>query len=98
VRKVGLEYLDGARAILTISDLDVPPPLATGALASLYGLTGREVELCAELLAGRSVTEGAEALAIHVSTARTHLKRILQKTGTSRQGELIALLHRYRAS
>lgn len=67
---------------------------ATGAetLQRLYGLTPSEANLAVELLQGQSLEEGAAALGILVSTARTHLKHIFAKTATRRQSELVRLL------
>lgn len=45
---------------------------------------------------GASVAEAAEQLKITEGTGRTRLKMIFQKTGTSRQAELILLLARAR--
>jgi hypothetical protein len=45
---------------------------------------------------GESVAEAAEQAGITLETARTRLKAILQKTGTSRQGKLMLLLSKLR--
>ncbi len=41
------------------------------------------------------VHESAEALGISEATARTHLRHLFEKTGTSRQAELIKLVAKY---
>jgi DNA-binding CsgD family transcriptional regulator len=56
-----------------------------------FALTAQEAKFVTLLLDGRSVKECAESLAIRQSTARQYLKQILAKSGTHRQGELIAL-------
>lgn len=61
-------------------------------LCRLYTLTPTEARMTAVLMQGRSVEDAAGELAISTNTARTHLKRVFSKTGTSRQGELISLL------
>jgi DNA-binding CsgD family transcriptional regulator len=61
-------------------------------LAPAFGLTPSEIALCRRLLLGESVTDAAERLGITQETARTRLKTIFQKTGTSRQAELMLLL------
>ena len=53
-----------------------------------YKLTRKEAMLAAKLSEGKSVEQAAEELAITYETARTHLRRIFSKTGTSRQAEL----------
>ena len=63
-------------------------------LAPAFGLTPSEVALCRRLLLGESLVDAAEQLGISQETARTRLKTIFQKTGTSRQAELMLLLAR----
>jgi DNA-binding CsgD family transcriptional regulator/PAS domain-containing protein len=67
------------------------PPLAGEAFAGLYGLTTSELRVLLAMAPGLSVKEAAEALGISESTAKTHLKHIHSKTGTSKQTELIRL-------
>jgi DNA-binding CsgD family transcriptional regulator len=63
-------------------------------LAAVFGLTPSEIAFCRRLLLGESVADAAGQLGITQGTARTRLKAILQKTGTSRQAELMLLLTR----
>jgi DNA-binding CsgD family transcriptional regulator/PAS domain-containing protein len=63
-------------------------------LRALFGMTATEAAIAAELAAGRAPEEIAERHGIGLGTARWHLKRILLKTGTRRQGEAVALLAR----
>jgi DNA-binding CsgD family transcriptional regulator/PAS domain-containing protein len=65
-------------------------------LSTLFGLTPSEIAFCRRLLLGESVADAAEQLGVTEGTARTRLKMILQKTGTSRQGQLMLLLSRAR--
>ena len=60
--------------------------------ASVFGLTNSEIAFCRRLLLGESIVEAAERLGITQGTARTRLKTIFHKTGTSRQSELMLLL------
>lgn len=94
LRKAGLEYFDGCRAILTITDLDDSRELAGDILKTLYGLTPREAELCHSLLAGHSTGECADRLGMSIHTTRTHLKKIFVKTDTASQTELMIVLSR----
>jgi DNA-binding CsgD family transcriptional regulator len=63
------------------------------AMAAAYGLTPAETRLVEALLAGRNL-ETAVALDIAVTTAKTHLDNIFQKTGVNRQAELMRLAAR----
>jgi DNA-binding CsgD family transcriptional regulator len=60
-------------------------------LRDLYGLTPTETDLAIELMQGARLTVAAEMLGIATSTAKSHLKRIFEKTGAHRQAELIRL-------
>jgi DNA-binding CsgD family transcriptional regulator len=59
--------------------------------AARFGLTGAETRVLAEIIKGNTVLSAAENLKIAEATARTHLKHILMKTGTTRQTGLIRL-------
>jgi DNA-binding CsgD family transcriptional regulator len=59
--------------------------------APLFGLTPGETRLLSALSSEKSLTTAARRLKITQSTARTHLKHIMEKTGTHRQAELIGL-------
>jgi DNA-binding CsgD family transcriptional regulator len=61
-------------------------------LVARYGLTFAEARLATRLVKGESIAEAAVALNITAHTARTHLKRVFAKTGTTRQPELVRQL------
>jgi DNA-binding CsgD family transcriptional regulator len=67
---------------------------AAHAMAAAYGLTPAETRLLESLLAGHTLAETATALNIAMTTAKTHLDNIFQKTGVNRQAELIRLASR----
>ena len=60
-------------------------------LRSRYACTPREAALGSALVEGCTLAEAATALGISIHTARTHLKRLFRKTGTSRQTEFLRL-------
>jgi DNA-binding CsgD family transcriptional regulator len=62
------------------------------AIRELFGLTAREAQVATLLVDGFNLTEIAERLGLGVGTTRNHLKKVFEKSGTRRQGELIALL------
>lgn len=82
----------GARMVLFITDPDVPVVLDSAMLKRLYGLTTAEIALAQSLLAGDGLLEAAKSRGIGEATARTHLKRVFEKTATHRQADLIKLL------
>lgn len=61
-----------------------------------FGLSTAEVRLCEVLANGHSLADAAEMLGISEGTVRQRVKVVFQKTGTHRQGELIAMLGRFR--
>lgn len=81
-----------AGAALLVGDPEANPMPCAEPLGTLYGLTPAEARLAVALAAGHTVQETAVTLGITENTARTHLKRVLAKTETRRQGELVRLL------
>jgi DNA-binding CsgD family transcriptional regulator len=59
---------------------------------SAYGLSAREIEVCEQVLAGRSTAEIAAALFISANTVQDHLKSIFDKTGIRSRRALVAQL------
>ena len=75
--------------------LHVPEPALPATakpLIAAFGFTPREIAVVMPLLEGKSITEVAEILGVSQATARTHLQRLLEKTGTSRQADLIRVV------
>jgi len=69
------------RAVMFIRDPDVSvPPLAR--LQQLFGLTVAEGRVAQLLASGLSVQELADALHVELTTARTHVRRLIVKTGS----------------
>ena len=61
--------------------------------SELFSLTTAEMRVLSLLLSGGSVNHAAAQLNIAQSTAQTHMKRILEKTGTHRQAELVKIFY-----
>jgi DNA-binding CsgD family transcriptional regulator len=81
-------------AILFISDPDTLACAVVDEVMGAYGLTPSERKLLSELIAGRSLREAADILEITRATSRNRLARIMAKTDTHRQSELIQLILR----
>jgi DNA-binding CsgD family transcriptional regulator len=71
--------------MLTAPDAQQAPP------AGLAALSARERELVALVARGRTDAQIAAELYISVSTVRTHLDRIRDKTGCRRRADLTRL-------
>lgn len=84
----------GAGALLLVSDPEPRGSLSADLLQAHFRLTPAETRLCNVLLEGGDLNVLAQRLGITRSTARTRLNRVLSKTGTHRQAELMALLHK----
>ena len=92
------DVFEAATAIAVIIEATPRPGAVSPALQAVSdgcGLTRREAQVTARLAAGLSLGEAANDLHLAKGTARNHLKSIFAKTGTSRQGELIALLSKF---
>lgn len=58
-------------------------------VAKLFKLTGAELQLLLCLLEGGSLKGTADRLGVSLATVKTHLQHIFEKTGTSRQSDLV---------
>jgi DNA-binding CsgD family transcriptional regulator/PAS domain-containing protein len=86
-------WLDGRpAAILCVSDPDQDAAPPAEDLQGRFGLTRAQAALALEILHGDGIQAAAERLSITRATARTHLARIFEKTGTQRQSELVRVL------
>jgi DNA-binding CsgD family transcriptional regulator len=77
---------------LLIPEVEVGRQKSGHFLRDLYGLTQREADIAADLLQGHRVSDIARLRELSVNTVRTHLKRLLEKTGTTRQADLLRVL------
>ncbi len=82
----------GAAALLFVREIDARTLPTPEALGDLFGLNPSEARLAHALASGLDIREAAEAQGVTLSTARTYLKRLFQKTGANRQAELVRLL------
>lgn len=90
--QAGLYDRERPAALVFIRDPEAP--LAATRLRELFGLTRTEAAVAAGLGDGKSLENIAADLGTGIGTVRTHLKRVLAKTGTHRQAQLVALLVR----
>lgn len=81
-----------------------PPAAAPAGLAGLvaelgerYGLTPAEQRVLEGLCNGLSLKEQAEATGVSRNTLRSQTQRLLEKTGTHSQPELISMVFRHLA-
>lgn len=83
---------DRPEVLVLLSDPSAKPGSRAVVMRSLYGLTPTESRLADLLLEGCDVSEAADRAGVTRETGRFHLKRIMAKTGTRRQTELVRLM------
>ena len=69
-----------------------PPQMPAAALALLHDLTPAETRVLELIVEGKTPAEIAGQLGVSLSTTKSHLQRVFDKTGTSRQVELVRLV------
>jgi DNA-binding CsgD family transcriptional regulator len=82
-----------AVAILVIAS-ETPSATDPTLLKQVFSLTPADARVTTLLVGGLNFEEVSEALNISYETVRTHVRRVLAKTSTTRQGELISLVLR----
>ncbi len=65
-----------------------------GLLQPMFDLTSSEAAVACALAGGLSTAQVAGRLGVQVNTVLAHIKRVLAKTGTRRQAEMVSLLLR----
>ncbi|SFL48689.1 helix-turn-helix transcriptional regulator [Methylobacterium pseudosasicola] len=75
--------------VLDPASAPLPDP---GVLQDQFGFTPAEAALATDILAGNDLAASAARRRITLHTARAHLRRLFEKTGTRRQAELMRLL------
>jgi DNA-binding CsgD family transcriptional regulator len=80
------------RAVVLVKDPGDAGSANAELLIDLFGLTRRESEVALAVVAGHGLRAAAQQLGIAVTTARTHLQHVFEKTQTQRQSELTSLV------
>ena len=80
-----------ASAALFIAPAASPPRMPVDALALIYDLTPAESRIFEMIAGGSTQAAIARALGIAPSTVKTHMLHLFQKTGCTRQAELLKL-------
>lgn len=86
--------LPGAHALLMLIDPADRMLTSGDVLSATLSLSARETNLALLLGQGMSVNEAADQLGLKLSSTRQLAKRILAKSGCSRQSELVALVQK----
>jgi DNA-binding CsgD family transcriptional regulator len=87
------DIFERGSAMVTVTGYSVTGNLPSDTvLRGLFDLSVAEAGIASDLSAGQTVKQIAALRALSTATVRTHLAQIFRKTGTSQQGQLIALL------
>lgn len=79
-------------AIVHLRNLETAQPPSLQSIMAYFGLTPAEARLAQEIIKGDGLARCAKRLGTRVTTVRSHLKHIFEKTGTNRQATLVRLL------
>jgi DNA-binding CsgD family transcriptional regulator len=88
------DNLGHAAAAVLISNPDQPNWPDPAVLRAVFRLTDAECRLAIAICSGVSLAEAADLQGVTKGTAKTYLKHVFAKTGTSRQSELVAIIGR----
>lgn len=91
VLPLGLSPRRETVAIFLIDPENRPEP-DDQVLVRLFGLTQAEARLAGALIQGKSLKQAAEEFCLSRNTVRSQLQSIFDKTGTTRQAELVGFL------
>lgn len=79
-------------AMLVVQDTKRVDASRLDVLQAMFGVTPAEAWLAGKLASGCSLEEASRSKGVGMNTVRTQLKSLFLKTGTRRQGELIAFI------
>jgi DNA-binding CsgD family transcriptional regulator/PAS domain-containing protein len=79
-------------AAMFINDPETGEAADTEALQRLFRLTPREAEVAITVSRGVGLQASADELGVSLTTVRTHLQRVFEKTDTRRQSDLVRLI------
>ncbi|SAK84653.1 LuxR family transcriptional regulator [Caballeronia hypogeia] len=83
-----------ARTLVFVMEPDRPSGIDESSVRAVFGLTRREAALAIVLARGADLRQDATEMNIGIGTVRSYVKRILAKTDTHRQAELVSVLLR----
>jgi DNA-binding CsgD family transcriptional regulator len=81
-----------ARVLVFLHDPSTRPRPRAELMKAIYALTPTEGRMADLLIEGHEIRQVANLMRITLETARFHLKRVMAKTGTRRQVELMRLM------
>jgi DNA-binding CsgD family transcriptional regulator len=92
VRGAANDIFAAASCVLIITSVAHPEMAPTQVVQGLFDLTPAEARIARGIAAGKTVDELAHEARLAVGTVRQQLKSVFNKTGVSRQAELVGIL------
>jgi len=92
IRLSARDIFDRCVAALILTPVTLPQAPPVELVRSLFDLTPTEARVARDLAGGKTVEDIAVDCGISPNTVRTHVRGVLQKTGRSRQADVVALL------
>jgi DNA-binding CsgD family transcriptional regulator len=92
IRRSAHDIFGQSFALLLITPVSADRAPSVELMRTLFDFTPSEARVARGLAAGRSLEEVAVDGAVAITTVRSQLRRVLEKTGCTRQAELAALL------
>ncbi len=92
INRTANDIFGNAYALLVLIPLDSKAAPPVDLVRSLFDFTAAEAKVARELARGSSLEHIAESQGVSINTIRTHLRKVMEKTGSSRQPELVSLL------
>lgn len=93
----GPVHFASAPVLVSVIDLEGEVRAPEDELRLLFNLTPAEARLAAAVFDGLGLPEAAERFGVSVNTTRFQLARVFEKTGVTRQAELVKLMMRLAA-
>ena len=91
IRDHGEIESDFKGCIVFVIDPNKTDVVSTEGMQALYQLTGAESEICKLIAEGLETNDMADSKNITNETVRSHIKKILQKTGVNNRSQLVRL-------
>ncbi len=92
VRRTAHDIFGRAYALIVLTPIGTDRSPSADLMRSLFDLTASEARVATGLALGRTPEEIAAEGAVAITTVRSQLRRVLEKTGCTRQAEVAALL------
>ncbi|MDO9563419.1 MAG: LuxR C-terminal-related transcriptional regulator, partial [Bradyrhizobium sp.] len=92
IRRSAHDIFAGSYALLVVTPVSAPAAPPVELMRSLFDLTASEARVARGLAVGETLEEIAASGGVAISTVRSQLRQVLEKTGCARQAEVVSLL------